>query len=95
MLAATLLATAAGFGYVYDARTGDNVGAHDFDGMFVNDVTVTRKAAYFTDSNKPFLYVYPAAGTPATRSRCRSPAISSTARGSMPTASPRRATAGG
>jgi sugar lactone lactonase YvrE len=48
-----------GFGYVYDAQTGDNVGAHDFDGMFVNDVTVTRKAAYFTDSNKPFLYVYP------------------------------------
>jgi sugar lactone lactonase YvrE len=59
MLAATLLATTAGFGYVYDARTGDNLGAHDFDGMFVNDVTVTRKAAYFTDSNKPFLYVYP------------------------------------
>ena len=32
---------------------------HDFDGTFVNDVTVTRRAAYFTDSNKPFIYVYP------------------------------------
>jgi sugar lactone lactonase YvrE len=48
-----------GFGYVYDARTGANRGAHDFDGQFVNDVVVTRKAAYFTDSNKPFLYVWP------------------------------------
>jgi sugar lactone lactonase YvrE len=48
-----------GFGYVYDARTGGNVGAHDFDGGFVNDVVVTRRAAYFTDSNKPFVYVYP------------------------------------
>src|SRR5688500_15028570 len=48
-----------GFGYVYDARTGANVDAVDFDGTFVNDVTVTRRAAYFTDSNKPLLYVYP------------------------------------
>jgi hypothetical protein len=48
-----------GFGYVYDARTGADAGAHDFDGGFVNDVIVTRKAAYFTDSRKPFLYVYP------------------------------------
>jgi sugar lactone lactonase YvrE len=48
-----------GFGYVYDARTGGNVDAVDFDGEFVNDVTVTRRAAYFTDSNKPFIYVYP------------------------------------
>jgi sugar lactone lactonase YvrE len=48
-----------GFAYVYDARTGADVDAVDFDGMFVNDVTVTRRAAYFTDSNKPFIYVYP------------------------------------
>ena len=48
-----------GFGYVYDARSGANVADHDFDGMFVNDVTVTRRAAYFTDSNKPFIYVWP------------------------------------
>jgi sugar lactone lactonase YvrE len=48
-----------GFGYVYNARTGGNVDAVDFDGTFVNDVTVTRRAAYFTDSMKPFIYVYP------------------------------------
>ena len=47
-----------GFGYVYDARTGANVDAVDFDGAFVNDVTVTRRAAYFTDSQKPLIYVY-------------------------------------
>lgn len=33
--------------------------AVDFDGTFVNDVIVTREAAYFTDSQKPFVYVYP------------------------------------
>jgi hypothetical protein len=48
-----------GSAYVYDARTGADVGAHDFDGGFVNDVTVTRRAAYFTDSRKAFIYVYP------------------------------------
>jgi hypothetical protein len=47
-----------GFAYVYDARTGRNVDAVDFDGGFVNDVTVTRRAAYFTDSLKPLIYVY-------------------------------------
>ena len=45
--------------YVYDARTGADVDQHDFDGGFVNDVAVTREAAYFTDSRKPFIYVYP------------------------------------
>jgi sugar lactone lactonase YvrE len=48
-----------GFAYVYNARTGGNVDAVDFDGTFINDVTVTRRAAYFTDSNKPLIYVYP------------------------------------
>jgi sugar lactone lactonase YvrE len=52
-----------GFGYVYDARTGANVAAHDFDGAFVNDVTVTNRAAYFTDSQKPLLYVLPRDGS--------------------------------
>ncbi len=47
-----------GFAYVYDARTGANVDAVDFEGGFVNDVTVTRRAAYFTDSLKPLIYVY-------------------------------------
>ena len=61
-----------GFVYVYDARTGANVDAVDFDGTFVNDVTVTRRAAYFTDSREPLLYVYPRRG-PRVRGRARSP----------------------
>jgi sugar lactone lactonase YvrE len=51
-----------GFGYVYDARTGADVAQHDFGGTFVNDVTVTREAAYFTDSRQPRLYVLPRDG---------------------------------
>jgi len=51
-----------GTGYVYDARTGADVATYDFDGGFVNDVTVTRRAAYFTDSQKPVLYVVPRRG---------------------------------
>ena len=47
-----------GTGYVYEARTGDDIAVLDFDGGFVNDVTVTRKAAFFTDSNKLFIYRY-------------------------------------
>ena len=49
-----------GNGYVYDAKTGALLDTADFDGGFVNDVTVTREAAYFTDSraDKPFLYRY-------------------------------------
>jgi sugar lactone lactonase YvrE len=38
------------------------VDAVDVDGTFVNDVTVTRRAAYFTDSQKAVLYVYPRGG---------------------------------
>ena len=56
-----------GTGYVYDARTGADVAQHDFDGGFVNDVTVTKRAAYFTDSLKPLLYVVPRdGGAPST-----------------------------
>jgi hypothetical protein len=51
-----------GFLYVYNARTGRPVDAVDVDGTFVNDVTVTRRAAYFTDSQKAVLYVYPRGG---------------------------------
>jgi hypothetical protein len=49
-----------GNGYVYDAKTGELVDTAEFGGGFVNDVTVTREAAYFTDSraDKPFLYRY-------------------------------------
>jgi hypothetical protein len=47
-----------GAGYVYDAGTGAEVAAFQFTapGSFVNDVVVTRDAAYFTDSFLPFLY---------------------------------------
>jgi hypothetical protein len=56
-----------GTGYVYDARTGADVATYDFDGGFVNDVTVTRHAAYFTDSQKALLYVVPRhGGAPST-----------------------------
>jgi hypothetical protein len=50
----------AGDAFVYDARTGDLLDTLDFGGLFVNDVTVTREAAYFTDSDatKPFIYRY-------------------------------------
>lgn len=51
-----------GTGYVYDARTGRDVATYDFDGGFVNDVIVTRRGAYFTDSQKPVLYVVPRRG---------------------------------
>lgn len=51
-----------GAGYVYDARTGEDVAQFQFhpaqQGMtFVNDVALTRKAAYFTDSRRSVLYV--------------------------------------
>ncbi len=41
-----------GQGYVYDARTGDEVAVLELTdpGTFVNDVIVTEDAAYFTDS---------------------------------------------
>jgi sugar lactone lactonase YvrE len=51
-----------GFLYVYDLRTGRDVAAVDVDGGFINDVTVTPTAAYFTDSMKPVLYALPRAG---------------------------------
>ncbi len=46
---------------VYDARTGAelrdySVGA---DAGFINDVIVTKRGAYFTDSNNPWLYFIP------------------------------------
>ena len=43
-----------GSGYVFDADSGELVRTYTFDGAsFVNDVIVTRQAAYFTDSFKP------------------------------------------
>lgn len=51
-----------GGGFVYDTETGDVAQAYSFGDpgvTFVNDVVVTRRAAYFTDSFKPLLYRIP------------------------------------
>ena len=47
-----------GNGYVYNARTGALITSYVFSasGSFINDVVVTKKAAWFTDSSKPVLY---------------------------------------
>jgi len=43
--------------YVYDSRTGADVASYPLDDAgFVNDVVLTRNAAYFTDSLVPQLY---------------------------------------
>jgi sugar lactone lactonase YvrE len=58
-----LFVAGAGTGnaYVYNARTGALVRMYDFASgdTFINDVVVTRSAAYFTDSRKAVLYVVP------------------------------------
>jgi sugar lactone lactonase YvrE len=49
-----------GSAFVYSARTGRlarRFGLAPRQPTFVNDVTVTDRAAYFTDSRRPFLYV--------------------------------------
>ena len=52
-----------GTAQVYDSRDGDLLAGYDLTEQplerptFVNDVTLTRKAAYFTDSQRPQLYV--------------------------------------
>jgi hypothetical protein len=49
-----------GDAYVYDARSGASVQAYSLDpGGFINDVVVTKHAAWFTDSFFPFLYKVP------------------------------------
>ena len=51
-----------GSAYVYDAETGAPLAAYEFatgEDTFVNDVVVTRDAAYFTDSFRPVLYKVP------------------------------------
>lgn len=48
-----------GDGYVYDARRGTTLATYDFTSSaatFVNDVAVTKDAAWFTDSQNPVLY---------------------------------------
>jgi len=51
-----------GAAYVYDLRDGAPVAAYQFappGAALLNDVVVTRDAAYFTDSFAPFLYTIP------------------------------------
>jgi len=48
-----------GNGYVYNARSGALMTSYAFAGGFVNDVVVTKRAAWFTDSSKPLLYRVP------------------------------------
>jgi sugar lactone lactonase YvrE len=52
---------ATGQAYVYDANTGEEIAVFDLAAAptFVNDVVVTRDAAWFTDSRKPVLYRIP------------------------------------
>jgi sugar lactone lactonase YvrE len=49
----------SGAGFIYDATTGEDIAIIPFTSAqsFVNDVIVTRDAAYFTDSLNPFIYV--------------------------------------
>jgi sugar lactone lactonase YvrE len=52
-----------GQGYVYDGETGEEVGTYQLteSTTFINDVEVTRGAAWFTDSMNPFVYRVPIA----------------------------------
>ncbi len=49
-----------GKAFVYDARDGDDLAEYQLTpaGLpaFVNDVVLTRRTAYFTDSNQPVIY---------------------------------------
>jgi sugar lactone lactonase YvrE len=68
---------ATGDAYLYDKRTGADVARYDLapEGAttFVNDVVVTRRAAYFTDSRLKQLYVLPLGrrGTPPAQAEVR------------------------
>lgn len=50
-----------GFAYIYNGQTGENVDAIQLNtqGSFINDVVVTRDAAYFTNSNEAVFYRVP------------------------------------
>lgn len=54
----------AGTAYVYDARTGAEVASYQLatGGTFINDVVVTPRAAWFTDSANAVLYRLPLRG---------------------------------
>jgi sugar lactone lactonase YvrE len=51
-----------GQAYVYDGDTGETVAVYQLaapGGVFINDVIVTRQAAYFTNSSQPEFYRVP------------------------------------
>ena len=50
-----------GYAYIYDGDTGANVAAIQLTTLpsFINDVVITRDAAYFTNSFQPFIYRLP------------------------------------
>ncbi len=49
----------SGMANVIDTRTGEVAASYNLNGGFVNDVIVTRQAAYFTDSFRPVYYSIP------------------------------------
>ena len=50
----------SGFIRVYDANTGEELRSYEVDGAgFINDVVITRRGAYFTDSLVQKLYFVP------------------------------------
>jgi len=55
----------AGVAYVYDGQTGATVAEVQLGGGFINDVIVTKDAAYFTNSFAPEFYVLPLDGNGA------------------------------
>jgi sugar lactone lactonase YvrE len=51
-----------GMAFVFDSETGAELASYQLaeaSPTFINDVVVTREAAYFTDSQRPFLYRLP------------------------------------
>jgi sugar lactone lactonase YvrE len=50
-----------GMAFVYDARTGDNITSYQLsdEPRFINDVVVTKRAAWFTNSLQSVLYRVP------------------------------------
>ena len=54
-----LLGPIPGSAYVYDAETGAELAEYPLNGLFINDVVVTREAAYFTDSAQPVIFRVP------------------------------------
>src|SRR5207249_1120800 len=60
-LGASAAPAAPGQAFVYDARSGTPLASYQLasGASFVNDVVVTRTAAWFTDSLSPVLYRVP------------------------------------